>query len=260
MKWDSGSSFEWCIHLQEGKVMRKLFVVALVILPLVMVGCASRPYFGVESKAIAVPEECGQTEAAIAKAEKSPGAQYCPEKIAQAKEMAKKGVETYWACRTKEAMKMLADARALAAEAEKCQAPPPPKPVAKPTPPPPPPPPRPTGTMCVLKGTNFAFDSAVLTPQGKEILNAHVEAFKMFPDLKVEIVGHTDSIGAEEYNQGLSERRAKAVADYLMSKGVSKNRIVKVYGLGETKPVASNSTKEGREMNRRVEICAIPTK
>jgi len=119
--------------------MRKLMIVVLITLPLMVVGCATQSYFGVPNRAAGVPEEFGQTQAAIAKAERSSGAQYCPEKITKAKELAKKGVETYWACRTKEAMGLLAEARAVAASAEMCQAPPKPAPVVKPAPPPPPP-------------------------------------------------------------------------------------------------------------------------
>jgi outer membrane protein OmpA-like peptidoglycan-associated protein len=108
-----------------------------------LTGCGKNAYFGVRNQAIGVPEEFAETEAAIAKAERSPGAQYCPEKIAKAKELAKKGVETYWACRTKDAMALLAEARAVAASAEMCQAPPKPAPVVKRAPPPPPPKPSP---------------------------------------------------------------------------------------------------------------------
>ena len=106
---------------------------SFLVLVFVMFGCASRGYFGVPSQAIGVPDEFGQTEAAIASAENSEGAKYCPEKIARAKALAKQGVETYWACRTAEGMSLLAQARELAKEAESCQ--PPPRPSADTTPP-----------------------------------------------------------------------------------------------------------------------------
>src|SRR4030042_5131608 len=102
-----------------------MFLVMLVSLSL-LISCAPGSHFGVKDQAIGVPPQFGETEAAIAQAEKSPGAKYCPEKIAKAKELGKKGVETYWACRTEEAMKLLADARNLAKEGEGCQPPPPP--------------------------------------------------------------------------------------------------------------------------------------
>lgn len=100
---------------------------SFLVLVFMMVGCASRGYFGVPNQAIGVPDEFGQTEAAIASAENSEGAKYCPEKIARAKALAKQGVETYWACRNAEGMSLLAQARELAKEAESCQPPPPPR-------------------------------------------------------------------------------------------------------------------------------------
>src|SRR4030043_2421378 len=106
---------------------------SFLVLVFVMFGCASRGYFGVPSQAIGVPDEFGQTEAAIASAENSEGAKYCPEKIARAKALAKEGAETYWACRTAEAMDLLAQARQLAKEAEGCQSTP--RPRADKTPP-----------------------------------------------------------------------------------------------------------------------------
>jgi outer membrane protein OmpA-like peptidoglycan-associated protein len=104
--------------------MRKKLILLGSFLLFVMVGCASSSHFGVPDKAIGVPDEFGQTEAAIASAENSAGAKYCPEKIARAKALAKEGVETYWACRTAEAMDLLSQARKLAKEAEGCQPPP----------------------------------------------------------------------------------------------------------------------------------------
>ena len=72
-------------------------------------------------------------------------------------------------------------------------------------------------------------------------------------DESVQVIGHTDSTGPEAYNQGLSERRAQAAADYMSSKGVGN---ISVSGMGESAPVADNGTREGRAMNRRVEIRA----
>ena len=101
---------------------------AMFVSLLLVISCAPASHFGVKDQAIGVPPQFGETEAAVAQAERSPGAKYCPEKIAKAKELGKQGVETYWACRTEEAMKLLAEARKLAKEAEGCQ--PPPSPAA----------------------------------------------------------------------------------------------------------------------------------
>ncbi len=119
--------------------MKKRFFLQMVMIMFLFLGASCTTYhFGVPDKAIGVPAEFDQTEVAIAQAEQSQGAKYCPEKIARAKELAKKGAETYWACRTDEAMGLLAEARQLAKETEGCkQLPPPPAP-PKPAPTPPP--------------------------------------------------------------------------------------------------------------------------
>jgi len=99
----------------------------------------------------------------------------------------------------------------------------------------------------------FDFDKATLRPESKHELNRWVDVFKKNAELNAEIHGHTCWIGTEEYNQGLSERRAQAVIDYLVSQGVARDRLT-MKGFGETRPAASNETREGREFNRRVEI------
>jgi len=99
----------------------------------------------------------------------------------------------------------------------------------------------------------FDFDKSTLRPESYLELDRWVGVFKKYPDLNAEIHGHTCLIGTEEYNQGLSERRATAVINYLVSQGVAKKRLV-MRGFGETKPIASNETIKGRETNRRVEV------
>ena len=102
----------------------------------------------------------------------------------------------------------------------------------------------------------FDFDKAEIKPEFTAEIDAAAELLLANPDVTVRIDGHTDSIGTEEYNQGLSERRAEAVAAYLEAAGVSRDRMT-VAGFGETQPVASNDTAEGRALNRRVEIDLI---
>ena len=102
----------------------------------------------------------------------------------------------------------------------------------------------------------FEFDKYDIRPEFTADLDAAADMLLANPDVTVRIDGHTDSIGTEEYNQGLSERRANAVADYLEAKGVSRDRMT-VAGFGETQPVASNDTAEGRAQNRRVDIDLI---
>lgn len=104
-----------------------------------------------------------------------------------------------------------------------------------------------------LKGTNFDTNSAKLRPAADAKLKEVAEFAATYKDAKLELSGHTDSTGADDYNQKLSERRANAVKADLVKRGVAADRISAV-GYGETKPVASNKTKAGREENRRVEI------
>lgn len=108
-------------------------------------------------------------------------------------------------------------------------------------------------TINLVEG-EFDFDSAVLRPGMEAALDDVASKINASAGSEsLSIVGHTDSSGPEAYNQGLSERRAQAVADYLASKGVSASSM-SVSGMGESSPVADNSTSEGRATNRRVEI------
>ncbi|MCP4006375.1 MAG: OmpA family protein [bacterium] len=111
----------------------------------------------------------------------------------------------------------------------------------------------PSAKRIVLRGVNFAFDRADIRPDAQVILDAAAEVLSENPGVRVQIAGHTDSVGTEAYNQGLSERRAKSVQRYLVGKGISSGRLSSV-GSGEANPVASNSTDDGRAQNRRVEL------
>ena len=211
--------------------MKKLLVVGVMVAFCLapLAGYAATSYFGVPNKALGYPAEFGETEAAIAEAEKSPGAIACPEKIAEAKKLAKEAVEIYWACRTEEAMKMLAEARRLAEEAKRCT------------------------KLAELRGVHFALGSAKLTAAGKAILDKNVAALKTRSDIRVKVEGHTCDLGTDAYNQNLSERRAKSVYDYLVSKGISPARM-KTAGYGETTPAYLNTSEANRSKNRRVEL------
>jgi OOP family OmpA-OmpF porin len=108
----------------------------------------------------------------------------------------------------------------------------------------------------VLRGTNFAFDSATLSPAAQELLAEDVAELKEDTSLKIRIEGYTDSIGSEAYNLSLSEKRAASVKGYLVDQGIDGDRILTI-GFGEQYPVASNETEEGRAKNRRAEIKII---
>jgi OOP family OmpA-OmpF porin len=102
---------------------------------------------------------------------------------------------------------------------------------------------------------NVKFDTSKwdIKPQFQPLLDEVVEVLEKNPSLTVQVQGHTDSRGTAKYNQGLSENRAKAVAQYLTNKGISKQRLNPM-GLGLSNPVASNQTPEGRARNRRVQL------
>jgi len=111
-----------------------------------------------------------------------------------------------------------------------------------------------------LKGVNFDYDKSNLRPDAVQILSEATEILKRYPELKVEVAGHTDSKGTDAYNQALSERRARAVYDYLTSNGIDTARLQGPNGYGESRPIAPNTNEdgsdnpEGRAKNRRTEL------
>jgi OOP family OmpA-OmpF porin len=111
-----------------------------------------------------------------------------------------------------------------------------------------------------LKGVNFDFDQATLRPDGVVILDEAIAILGRYPELRVEVAGHTDSVGSDEYNQGLSERRSRTVYDYLTGHGIDAGRLIGPNGYGESRPIAPNTNPdgsdnpEGRARNRRSEL------
>ena len=141
--------------------------------------------------------------------------------------------------------------------------PPAPAPMAAPPAPPPPAPPKPPVPMSekvtYAADTFFDFDKSNLKPEGMAKLDDLVGKIGGMNLEVIIAVGHTDNIGTMAYNQKLSERRANAVKEYLVSKGVEKNRVY-TEGKSYTQPIASNKTAEGRAKNRRVEIEMVGTR
>lgn len=103
----------------------------------------------------------------------------------------------------------------------------------------------------------FAFDRSDVQPQFYSVLNELADTLNQYPSTLIDVVGHADSVGADAYNQALSERRASSVAQYLVSRNVLPARLF-VAGMGERQPIASNDTEQGRAQNRRVEIILRP--
>ena len=163
--------------------------------------------------------------------------------------------------------------------------PPPPPPEPAPPPPPPPPPPvdgdddgdgvpnsidrcpnTPKGDKvdaygCTIKdeirlpGVTFATNSAELTPESDTVLGYAVTTLKHHPEFVIEVDGHTDSVGTDKYNLGLSQRRAQSVLDYLKGHGVTNTLTAKGYGKAD--PIDDNRTAEGRLANRRVALKVV---
>lgn len=104
-----------------------------------------------------------------------------------------------------------------------------------------------------LKGVTFEFNKTRLRPDAQTILDWATNILKKYPDMKVEVAGHTDSVGGDSYNQKLSEGRAQAVMQYFTEHGVPADQLT-AKGYGETNPIADNKTADGRELNRRVEL------
>jgi OOP family OmpA-OmpF porin len=109
---------------------------------------------------------------------------------------------------------------------------------------------------CWVVKINFSSDKADIRPQDHAGLDEVVVVLNENPTLKVEIQGHTDNMGAEAYNQALSKRRAEAVKAYFVGKGIATGRLT-AKGFGESQPIASNDTREGRFENRRVQLKPI---
>ncbi len=107
--------------------------------------------------------------------------------------------------------------------------------------------------VIVLHGVNFHTDSDKLTDDSIVILDGVSTTLKLYPDLKLEVSGHTDSVAEDDYNKHLSQRRAERVREYLISKGATAGNLT-AKGYGEERPIASNETTEGKALNRRVEL------
>lgn len=112
-------------------------------------------------------------------------------------------------------------------------------------------------TLNMPSNITFALNSSDLNGQFNSALDGVGMVLKEYDKTVIEVAGHTDSSGSDQYNQALSERRAQSVAGYLSSHGVKTQRLITI-GAGETHPVASNDTEAGRSQNRRVELTIVP--
>ena len=112
-------------------------------------------------------------------------------------------------------------------------------------------------TLKMAGNITFATNSSALSPAFFDVLSSVSKVLAEYEQTVVEVAGHTDSSGPEDYNRSLSERRAGSVAQYLQSQGIINERLLTI-GLGESMPVADNSQSNGKQANRRVEITMVP--
>jgi outer membrane protein OmpA-like peptidoglycan-associated protein len=187
----------------------------------------------------------------------------CPAEFAAAEKMKNDAYDIYWACRTQEAIAKAneATARANALCPRKAEAPKP-APV-KVAPPPPPaamapvPAPKAEVKFIVLEDAHFDFDKSTLTKEGEEILERNIQVMKENPGVRVRVAGYASASGTDDYNQKLSERRAKTVEDYLIKEGgIAPERLTKI-GYGETRPatyepIPSDINSKAAKSNMRV--------
>jgi outer membrane protein OmpA-like peptidoglycan-associated protein len=113
-----------------------------------------------------------------------------------------------------------------------------------------------TLNLTMPSSITFAFDSATLTPQAQGALDSVARVLNQYPDTTINVTGHTDDLGTDSYNQGLSERRASSVGGYLISHGVNAARI-REQGMGERQPKLPNTDETNRSQNRRVEVAIL---
>ena len=112
-------------------------------------------------------------------------------------------------------------------------------------------------TLSMPDNITFGFDKADLQPQFYPVLDNLARTLNEYNQSIIEVAGHTDSVGSDTYNQELSMRRAYAVGNYLMARGLMRDRFI-ITGAGKTRPIATNETEAGRAKNRRVELTLVP--
>lgn len=213
-------------------VARRLLIGAILFSFLFILGCAGME-FSPKNGIWYYPKELVDAKKAVTDAKKAGKDQACPKPYNEAKDLKMKAYETYWSCKDKEAIAMAKDATSKAKAL--C-----PKVIDR-------------FTLTI----NFDFDKSTIRSSDMADLKKAIDFINKYPGNKIRIEGHTDWIGSEQYNQRLSERRARSTKDYLVTKGRIDSSRISTIGYGESNPVASNKTMDGRFQNRRVEILIL---
>jgi outer membrane protein OmpA-like peptidoglycan-associated protein len=223
------------------RLVNRLFAVSFVLLLGVFSGCAGLEY-APKRGMMYYHKELPAADRAVEAARAAGKDKECPAEFAAAEKLKNDAFDIYLACRTEEAIAKAneATARANALCPRKVEAP---KPVPVQVAPPPPPAamapvpaPKAEVKFIVLEDAHFDFDKSTLTKEGEEILKRNIQVMKENPGIKVRVAGYASASGTDDYNQMLSERRAKTVEDYLTKEGgIAPERLTKI-GYGEKRP------------------------
>jgi outer membrane protein OmpA-like peptidoglycan-associated protein len=216
---------------------RALFLLVCMVVALGLLGGCMKYTQGEKYRYAMHPAALVDAEQDLADAKDRGADKKCPDKYKAVAKQIDAAYETYYSCRTQEAIDM------ATAASEKAKA-------------------LCSGKVATVKGKMILmlnFDTNKSDIKSKDIpkLDEAIDFIKKNPGTKVRIEGHTDNVASAKYNQGLSERRAKAVADYLVKKGAVKKANISSLGYGLSKPVAKNDTEAGRAENRRVEVLIL---
>lgn len=227
---------------------RKLSLILLAVVLVLPLACATSQVEGPEQPLQVYSTEMenqGFTNALVEVEEKlkeceENGLRNCPDVYNEAQKLKGDAYNAWAECRSAEAFDMLKQALAKAQEACECQK----AAVVE------------AAAPVVLSWDNalFDFDKSNIRPDAAEVLDGVAEDMMLNPDTKVIILGHTDSIGTEEYNDGLSKRRADSAVRYLIDKGVDESQIHSIKAKGKLFPAFPNINPFNRQQNRRVEI------
>jgi len=251
---------------------KRVLMVIIVLLSLsLLIGCGGRMYAPKEGSAIwYYHPELPEADKAVEDARNAGKDKQCPAEFEAANDLKEEAYRTYWACHTDEAIAMAreatAKAKALCPVKPRAEMKPEAKPVLIPAPKPEPKPvlipapkpePKVVEKVILLEDVHFDLDKSTLTKEAQTILKRNIQVMKESPNMKIVIQGHTSAIATEEYNQKLSERRARSVEEFLVKEGgIAPDRLSEI-GYGETRmekpePNPEITESEAAKTNRRV--------
>jgi OmpA-OmpF porin, OOP family len=243
---------------------KRVLIVVIAVFSLSMIfGCAGREYAHKDPYPyIYYHKELPEASRAVEAARQAGKERECPAEFKAAEDLMNRAYEEYAACHTDEAIAMAreatAKAKALCPARQRVEVKPEPRPEPKPIPRPEPKPvAKVVEKVILLEDVHFDLDQSTLTKEAQTILKRNIHVLKENPDVRIRIQGHTSAIATEEYNQALSERRAKSVQEFLVKEGgIAPDRLSEI-GYGETRlempePNPELKESEAAQANRRV--------